>query len=82
MIDVIGQIKLGVRPKPYLTEGIIQPLHRRSTGAGSPWLANMIDNSIRVFSSEDVDKARDGRKIYGFKRYLQWILNGFPIKRK
>jgi hypothetical protein len=40
----------------------------------------MIDNSIKVFSNEDVDKARDGRKIYGFKRYLRCILNGFLIE--
>jgi hypothetical protein len=37
----------------------------------------MVDNSIRVFSNEEVDKARDGRKIYGFKRYLDRMFNDF-----
>lgn len=37
----------------------------------------MVDNSIRVFSNEEVDKARDGRKIYGFKRYLNRMFNPF-----
>jgi hypothetical protein len=37
----------------------------------------MVDNSIRVFSNEEVDKARDGRKIYGFKRYLDRMFNVF-----
>jgi hypothetical protein len=32
MISVIRKIKLGVRPKLYLTQGIVQPLHRYSTG--------------------------------------------------
>ena len=37
----------------------------------------MVDNSIRVFSNEEVDKARDGRKIYGFKRYLDKMFDVF-----
>jgi len=52
---------------------MVQRLHIISTGGSLHWLANMTDNSIRVLSNEDIDKARDGRKIYGFKRYLQWI---------
>lgn len=32
-----------------------------------------MDNSIRVLSKEDVDRASDERKLYGFSKYLQTL---------
>ena len=40
----------------------------------------MVDNSIRVFSNDEVDKARDGRKMYGFKRYLDRMFDVLLIE--
>lgn len=36
---------------------------------GRPWQANSNDNTHSVFSNEDVDNARVGSQMYGFKRY-------------
>jgi len=32
-------------------------------------------NRIRVFSNEDVERASDGRKRYGLRRYLDFSIN-------
>jgi len=38
------------------------------------WQASIIDRRVSVLSKDEVERARVGRKIYGFKRYLCKII--------
>lgn len=75
-IDVLQQIiRTGQLRRCLKTLSLIRMESKETLVA--PLHANIVESSRRVFSREEVDRAIEGKRRYGFKRYLQLKVRAF-----